>query len=168
MNRKWLVAGGLALMLAVVTIAVVDLRGKPGQGGGEGAPESGRTTTARPVTDAKAAKPAAHVAPPGVEPLPEIDPTKDPAAVQDEILSLSSQYDASAVRPLAAYLYHSDPEIREATRRGLIQLGEADAIPYLRAAAKEELDPAVAKELTEAADFLALPPMKIVPKPKKK
>jgi hypothetical protein len=102
------------------------------------------------------------------EPLPPIDPSKSVEAAQAEIANLSSQYDPSAVRPLAAYLYHTDPEVRSAARRGLMQLGEADAVPYLRAAEKQELDPAEAKELLEAAEFLAIPPMKIVPKVKEK
>jgi len=96
--------------------------------------------------------------------LPAVDLSKDKEQVQAEIADLSTQYDASAVKPLAAYLYHTDPEIRASARNGLIQLGEAGAVPYLRKAAKEELDPHEAKQLLEAAEFLELPPEPLKPK----
>lgn len=101
------------------------------------------------------------------EKLPEIDASKTKEAIIEEIGDLSSQYSPDAIRPLAAYLYHSDPEVRDEARRGLVQLSEAGAVPLLREAAKAELDPEESKKLTEAADFLALPEVKLGPLKKK-
>lgn len=120
---------------------------------GQGSPANGPATPQRPQVKEK---------------LPEIDPSKTKDAVIEEISDLSSQYSPDAVRPLAAYLYHSDPEVRDEARRGLVQLSEASAVPLLREAAKAELDPEESKKLTEAADFLALPEAKVVPSKKKK
>lgn len=111
--------------------------------------------TATPLAPALSVEPAAvsstTAAPEDAQtPLPTGD------AALEAITDLAVTYDAAAVPALARYLGHSDPEIRSAARDGLIQLGERAAIPFLEAAAKTApVDEA--KELREAAEFLALP-----------
>ena len=58
------------------------------------------------------------------------------------------------IRPL---LLDPDPEVRMAARDGMVQLGEADAVPVLRDAASKLTDPAEIASFQEAADLLALP-----------
>lgn len=76
--------------------------------------------------------------------------------VFQEIQSAVITYSPEGVKPIAQHLTDSDPEIREAARQGLVQLGEADAIPVLRHAARQ-LDEVEAKACQEAAAFLELP-----------
>lgn len=76
--------------------------------------------------------------------------------VLQEIQSAVITYAPEGVKPIAAHLLDSDPEIRESARQGLVQLGEAGAIPLLREAARQ-LDETEAKACLEAASFLELP-----------
>ncbi len=76
--------------------------------------------------------------------------------VFQEIQSAVITYSPEGVKPIARHLTDSDPEIREAARQGLVQLGEADAIPVLRHAASQ-LDEIEAKACQEAASLLELP-----------
>ncbi|OYV07111.1 MAG: hypothetical protein CFE26_02755 [Verrucomicrobiales bacterium VVV1] len=76
--------------------------------------------------------------------------------VLQEIQSAVITYAPEGVKPISDHLLDSDPEIREAARQGLVQLGEAGAIPILREAARQ-LDETEAKACLEAASFLELP-----------
>lgn len=76
--------------------------------------------------------------------------------VFQEIQSAVITYSPEAVKPIALHLTDSDPEIREAARQGLVQLGESAAIPFLRHAARQ-LDEIESKACQEAASFLELP-----------
>lgn len=110
------------------------------------------------VADAKPRPPAAagKVAARDRAVAPPADPARREAAasvIQDAVVTYSPA-GVAAIRP---YLLDPDPAIRQAARDGLVQLGEADAIPYLREAAGKAADPAEQVSLREAADLLALP-----------
>jgi HEAT repeats len=87
---------------------------------------------------------------------PAADPARQAEAValiQEAAVTYSSE-GVAAIRP---FLKDPDPAIRQAARDGLVQLGEADAVPVLREAALRAEDPAEVASLREAADLLALP-----------
>ena len=81
----------------------------------------------------------------------------DNTATLETIRRAAARYDASAAPELDRYLLHADPEVREAARDGMVQAGDAAAVPYLRAAAGKMKDPREAILLLDAADFLELP-----------
>lgn len=87
---------------------------------------------------------------------PAADPARQSEAaaiIQEAVVSYSPD-GVAAIRP---FLKDPDPAIRQAARDGLVQLGEADAVPLLREAASRAEDPAETASLREAADLLALP-----------
>ena len=61
---------------------------------------------------------------------------------------------------LARYLESDAADVRAAAIQGLIELGERDAIPYLKIAAQETKIPEEKTELLKAAEFLSLPTWK--------
>lgn len=77
--------------------------------------------------------------------------------VFEKIQTAVITYAPEGVQPIAAHLLDSDPEIRESARQGLVQLGEADAIPLLRDAARRLTDGSESLACEEAAAFLELP-----------
>lgn len=81
----------------------------------------------------------------------------DNSATLETIRRAAARYDASAAPELDRYLLNADPEVREAARDGMVQAGDAAAVPYLRAAAGKMKDPREAILLLDAADFLELP-----------
>lgn len=98
----------------------------------------------------KPARVRGHEAKPGVDPARQEEAV---AVIQEAVISYSPD-GVAAIRP---FLKDADPAIRQAARDGLVQLGEADAVPILRAAALRAEDPAEIASLREAADLLALP-----------
>ncbi|MCW1884565.1 hypothetical protein OKA04_07460 [Luteolibacter flavescens] len=86
--------------------------------------------------------------------------TSDPkrlATARETIEAAAVRYEPSAVRDIRPWLLDSDPEIRQLARDGMVMLGEADAIPFLRDAASRLTDSAEVASLHEAADLLSLP-----------
>lgn len=75
------------------------------------------------------------------------------AAIHDAVLT----YDPAGVAVIRPFLLDPDPAVRRAARDGMVQLGEADAVPWLRDAASKLEDPAEIAALREAADLLELP-----------
>lgn len=75
------------------------------------------------------------------------------AAIHDAVLT----YDSAGVAVIRPFLLDPDPAVRREARDGMVQLGEADAVPWLRDAASKLEDPAEIAALREAADLLALP-----------
>jgi hypothetical protein len=73
------------------------------------------------------------------------------------IESAALRYEPSAVKDIRPWLLDTDPQIRQAARDGLVMLGEADAIPFLRDAASRLTDTAEIASFHEAADLLSLP-----------
>jgi hypothetical protein len=101
-------------------------------------PASGKTLTPR-ETRPSLADPARH--------------EEAAAAIHDAVLT----YDAAGVAVIRPFLLDPDPAVRREARDGMVQLGEADAVPWLRDAASKLEDPAEIAALREAADLLALP-----------
>jgi hypothetical protein len=81
-----------------------------------------------------------------------------PLAPADRLEAAILTYDASALPVIAPFLVHEDPELREAAREGLLQMGLGEAVPLLREAAAKMKDPREAVALLDAAEFLELPP----------
>jgi hypothetical protein len=75
------------------------------------------------------------------------------AAIHDAVVT----YDPAGVGVIRPFLLDPDPAVRRAARDGMVQLGEADAVPWLRDAASKLADPAEITALREAADLLELP-----------
>lgn len=87
---------------------------------------------------------------------PAMDPARQAEAVA-RIQEAAVTYSPDGVAAIRPYLKDPDPAIRQAARDGLVQLGEADAVPILREAALRAQDPGEVASLREAADLLALP-----------
>lgn len=85
-----------------------------------------------------------------------MDPARQAEAVA-RIQEAAVTYSPDGVAAIRPYLKDPDPAIRQAARDGLVQLGEADAVPILREAALRAQDPGEVASLREAADLLALP-----------
>ena len=88
------------------------------------------------------------------EPIPELFPHEKE---RDEIIRLSTLPPESGVlSTVAAYLKHDDATVREEARTALLRLSSPLAIPYLKEAAGSAKSAEEAKDLREAAEFLAL------------
>jgi len=88
------------------------------------------------------------------------DTANQPASkemVLEVIEDATVTYDVQGLTVLGPLLNHPDPEIREATLEGIIQLGEEAGAKTLREAARRAKDPQEVRRLIEAADFLELP-----------
>ena len=124
-----------------------------------------RATHSQPA-EASAPQPRARMEP-GPEkaapPTPQ-RPTRLPAghgeAVMDAIQTATATHDVRMVPLLARYLESDAAEVRAAALQGLIQLGERDAIPYLKIAVQETTIPEEKIELVKAIEFLSLPTWK--------
>lgn len=87
-------------------------------------------------------------------------PASAPARFEEAVAVIQqamTTYAPSGVQPIRPFLTDPDPAIRQAARDGLVQLGEPDAIPHLRAAAATLQDPGEIASFQEAAELLALP-----------
>ena len=126
-----------------------DFPSDPSSGGnlGLGADFSSRTQDGRPSPEALAAAMSA-------------DTLKDPQAkeaVFEVIQDASTTYDVEGLVVLGPLLKHSDPEVREATIEGIVQLGDAAGAKTLREAAAKTKDSKLKDRLLSAAQFLELP-----------
>lgn len=151
---RLLLAFLLLAALAVVFLRTTDVSPKPATP--PPVPASARPVASAPAPPAVGKSPEAREAAAEIPAPPAETALLSGASALETISDLSSTYDAASVPALARYLGHGDPEIRAAARDGLINLGERAAIPFLEAAAKKA-EAAEAKELLEAAEFLALP-----------
>jgi hypothetical protein len=88
-----------------------------------------------------------------------------PPATQEGILGqiedASVTYDAKALPLIEPYLLNPDPVVREAAKNGMINLGDAAAGPLLREASRHAYTPQEAVALSEAADYVELPPASV-------
>ncbi len=87
---------------------------------------------------------------------PAVDPVRRDDA-QAAIDAAVVTYEPSGVKAILPFLLDPDPQIRQAARDGMVQLGESDAIPLLRDAASKLDDPQEVASLQDAADLLSLP-----------
>jgi hypothetical protein len=85
------------------------------------------------------------------------DATAHREEAQAAIDAAAVTYSPEGVKVIRPLLLDPDPEVRMAARDGMVQLGEADAVPVLRDAASKLTDPAEIASFQEAADLLALP-----------
>lgn len=92
----------------------------------------------------------------GVENTPATAAHREEA--QAVIDAASVTYSPEGVQAIRPFLLDPDPEVRMAARDGMVQLGEVDAVPLLRAAAGKLKDQLEIASFHEAADLLALPP----------
>jgi hypothetical protein len=84
-------------------------------------------------------------------------PLKTGAAALSFIDDASTAYDAKSIPLIAPYLDDPDPEIRKAAIDGFLRLGERNAAPLLREAAKHRDSPKEIMALLQAAEYLELP-----------
>ncbi len=135
-------------VLTVLAVAIIWLLAKPFD---EGPPAAGSAPAS--------GRPPVRAAAGGAPRLPH-PATGDPQQ-QEQVAEIIQQavvtYSPAGVALIRPYLLDPDPVIRQAARDGLVQLGEADAIPFLRAAAGKLEAPEEVASLHEAADLLALP-----------
>lgn len=149
MKRRWSIVFAW-LLLAAVVLALLWRKPAPAVEQGTAAPEPKSQTAAK-------RSPAAVLAEPGRTRGPEVISETRRDAVSDEIQNAVITYAPEGVKPIADHLLDSDPEIREAARQGLVQLGEATAIPLLRAAGRRLGDESEAAACEESAAKLELP-----------
>ncbi len=98
--------------------------------------------------------------PPAPVPVPALSPEQQLVAQNKEIerLRVAGLSDNPAdLEIILADLNNPDNEIREAAINAAKQFGSTNAIPALLTAATNAVDPKEKIELTEAADFIALP-----------
>lgn len=84
------------------------------------------------------------------------------AAALEAMHTAMVSYDPTKLPVITAYLNHPDEELRQAALENLLQMGEAAAAPLLRAASEKARSPQEALAMLDAADFLELPPAKLV------
>lgn len=87
---------------------------------------------------------------------------QDKEQILEAIQEVTVTYDPQELPKLQPYLLHADPEIRQAARQGMVDMGDAAAGPLLRAASRLALTPQEAVELSEAADYVELPPASVI------
>ena len=87
---------------------------------------------------------------------------QDKAQILEAIEDITVTYDPQELPKLQPYLLHADPEIRQAARQGMVDMGDAAAAPLLRAASRLAVTPQEAVELSEAADYVELPPASVI------
>lgn len=125
-------------------------------------------SAAPPTTDANNPPPAPPVRRtgplriPAGAPIPELFPNQE---LRDDIIRLASTYDVAQIPTIARYLQHKEETVRDTARIGLIQIGDAKAVPYLQTAALKARTPEEATALREAAEFLGLPNSSEAPPP---
>jgi HEAT repeat protein len=143
--KKLLILSGLALWVVILALSPAKPDGK----------EAAPATAAAPHRSAKATRPERDPASRG-----KAQPAADPARL-DEARSVIEAavvtYEPAGVKAIRPFLLDPDPQIRQAARDGMVQLGESDAVPLLRDAASKLEDPREIASLQEAADLLALP-----------
>lgn len=112
--------------------------------------EESREVPRPPLAPGKSTRVRAEARPPAADPARQAEAA---AIIQEAVVTYSPD-GVAAIRP---FLKDPDPAIRQAARDGMVQLGEADAVPVLREAALQAEDPEEIASLREAADLLALP-----------
>jgi hypothetical protein len=97
---------------------------------------------------------------PGPAPVPALSPEQQLAAMDEEIERLrvaGLSDDPADLEIILTNLNNPEKEIREAAINAAQQFGSTNAIPALLTAATNAVDPKEKIELTEAAEFIALP-----------
>lgn len=119
-----------------------------------GPQEADAPSTPEPTSKQPKAKKGARLTIKAGQPIPELFPFQ---AERDRLHGLGSTYDPRNIPTIAPSLKHEDATVRDAARHALVQIGDAAAIPYLKAAAAAAKTPEEAETLNESAEFLSLP-----------
>lgn len=102
----------------------------------------------------------------GWDPASKTLPGTSVPTAKEEILTgiqnAATTYDPASLPSIARYFESSDPEIRSAAIDGVMLLGDAAGAPLLRQLAASTGNPAEASELRSKADYLELPPAKLL------
>ena len=156
-NRFFWILGGSCLLLVAIVLILRNAR-EPVP---ENAVKSSTAVTAikptKPTKPAKSALPEARPEPEKHEAKPSAPPASQ-AVILGQIEDASVTYDAKALPLIEPYLLNPDPVVREAAKNGMINLGDAAAGPLLREASRYASTPQEAMALSEAADYVELPP----------
>ncbi len=106
--------------------------------------------------------------------VPDARPQSSPTPSQSEKERILEQvheaavtYDPASLPMIAPHLNSPDPDVRMEAMNAVVTLGDAAGAPLLRAQAVKETDEARKSELLRLANWLELPPAKLV-LPKKK
>lgn len=158
MNSRILwVAGGACLLLATGGLLL-----KRGKDESHAVSRDAEKAAVAPLKPDTVPAPSPQPSPPAV-PVVEKLSDEQRTAILGKIEEASVTYDPKGLPLIEPYLLHPDPEVRAAALNGMIVLGEAGASPMLREAAKKAPTPKEAVALTEAADYLELPPGSLIP-----
>ena len=120
-------------------------------------PDATREAATRPISDGQ--PPVTPTAVGATKPpvASASAPLKTGAAALSFIDDASTAYDVKSIPLIAPYLDDPDPEIRKAAIDGFLRLGERDAAPLLREAAKRRESSKEIMALLQAAEYLELP-----------
>jgi type IV secretory pathway VirB10-like protein len=135
---------------------------------------TGSATVPAPAAPEPVAPPVASTPPP---PAPSPTPIASPpphvltaeerqAAIDAEMGRLqdwSMNSDPASLSNILADLTNSEKDIREAAIEATKQFGSTNAIPALKAAAINSTDTDEQIEMLQAANFLTLPPLRVMP-----
>jgi len=111
----------------------------------------------------RSSSPEATVSPQVGSPPPSATPqVNDKETVLSSIHSAAITYDPASLPQISPFLSSPDPEIRAAAIDGIMLLGDAAGSPLLRQAAAQTGNPAEAADLRAKADYLELPPAKLL------
>lgn len=87
--------------------------------------------------------------------------------ILEKVRDAAVTYDPASLPIIEPYLNSPDSEVRIEAMNAVVTLGDSAGAPLLRAQAAKETDQARKKELLDFANWLELPPAKLV-LPKKK
>jgi hypothetical protein len=93
------------------------------------------------------------------------------ASTNDVLIKLqefSQQEDPKYLTQILVHLTNSDPDIRKAALEATMQFGSRDAIPALKELASKTDDPREKVEISDAIEFLELPPFSEIRKRREK
>lgn len=153
-NRFFGILGGSCLLLVAIVLILRNATEPVPENAGK---SRSALTVAKPTEPTKSALPAARPKPQKHETKPSAPPASQ-AVILGQIEDASVTYDAKALPLIEPYLLNADPVVREAAKNGMINLGDAAAGPLLREASRHASTPEEAMALSEAADYVELPP----------
>jgi hypothetical protein len=87
------------------------------------------------------------------QPIPELFPHQEEREV---IHKLASSYNPQNIPAIAAYLLHTDETVRGSATNGLVQIGDAAAIPYLKNAERRSKNAIEMQFFRDSIRFLEL------------
>lgn len=166
-HRHWLALGAGLLVLAAGVAVKLDFHNPSAPGRGKPAPSASSPT--RPVPQRTNPRPTVPKLP-SLGDLPELPqperPPQSPGAAGNEawitarteaLENLAWEDDPESMGKILAELRSPLPEIRAAALQATRDFGSLDAVPYLRAIARDTADLQEEKNLNDLIDFLEIP-----------